>query len=125
MSRPSLSPTERRRLVGILGLLASDFAGERAAAGLLATRLLQQRGVSWADVIGGGNLRTSSAAQAGPVPGPAWREALAFCRRFTGVLSDWEVDFVASLCGRRAPPTPGQLAKLVQIADALRARGFA
>lgn len=125
MSRPSLSPTDRRRLVGILGLLASPYDGERAAAGLLATRLLQQRGVSWADVIGGGSLRVPSATQAGPVPRPAWRDALAFCRRFTGLLSDWEKDFVASLGGRRAPPTPEQVAKLVQIADALRARGFA
>ena len=52
-----LSPGERNRLVGILGRLGSDHARERAAAGLLAARLLRNRGLSWDDLIadGGGH----------------------------------------------------------------------
>lgn len=37
---PSLTPDEQTRLISIMGMLASIFAGKRAAAELLATRLL-------------------------------------------------------------------------------------
>jgi hypothetical protein len=40
-----------RRLIGILGRLGSDADGERAAAGLLATQLLQRHGLSWGELL--------------------------------------------------------------------------
>ena len=37
-----LTSAERTRLVAILGRLGSEFQGERAAAGLLASRMLRE-----------------------------------------------------------------------------------
>lgn len=46
-----MTPELRRRLIGCLGMLASSHDGERAAAGLLACRLLKSAGVTWDEVI--------------------------------------------------------------------------
>jgi hypothetical protein len=46
-----LTPAELDRLRNICARLGSDFDGERAAAGLLATRLLKDKGLSWCDVV--------------------------------------------------------------------------
>ena len=43
---PTLAPAEVRRLVGILGRLGSDHNGERAVAGLLASRMLRAAGLA-------------------------------------------------------------------------------
>lgn len=39
------------RLAAVCARLGSDFDGERAAAGLLATRILADAGISWSDLI--------------------------------------------------------------------------
>lgn len=46
-----LPPDDHRKLVGILARLGSPADGERAAAGLLATRLLGKHKLSWEDVM--------------------------------------------------------------------------
>ena len=46
----TLSPRERARLVGILSRLSSSFAGERAAAGLLAAKFLAKHNLMWSDL---------------------------------------------------------------------------
>lgn len=46
-----LHPAARDRLVKLLGLLGSEHHGERANAALMASRLLEQCGLTWADVI--------------------------------------------------------------------------
>ena len=124
---PTLAPAEVRRLVGILGRLGSDHDGERAAAGLLASRMLRAAGLGWADVIGaGGGARVGTAASpGGPGAGTAGQGDLTLCLRWLGELSAWEVGFVTDLRTRRRLMTPGQAAKLRQVADALRARGLA
>lgn len=48
----ALAPELAERLVKICGRLGSDFDGERAAAGLLASRLIADHGLTWGDVIG-------------------------------------------------------------------------
>ena len=48
---PILHPTARDRLVKLLGLLGSEHHGERANAAQMASRLLAQCGLTWADVI--------------------------------------------------------------------------
>lgn len=40
-----------RKLAKILDRLASDQAGERAAAGLIASRILREAGANWNDVL--------------------------------------------------------------------------
>lgn len=42
---------DRDRLLSILGMLASDNAGERASAALKASQLVQSAGKSWDDLI--------------------------------------------------------------------------
>lgn len=48
---PILHPTARDRLVKLCGLLGSEHAGERANAAALASRLLADCGLTWADVV--------------------------------------------------------------------------
>ena len=122
----ALSPAERTRLVGILGRLGSDHDGERAAAGLLATRLLRDRNLSWDDLIadGGGRQGVHAGASAGPGPGATWQANLGQCLRHVGTLSIWEADFCLSLSARRKVLPPAQVAKLAEIAAELTARGL-
>lgn len=129
MARP-LTAAERAKLVGILGRLGSDFDGERAAAGLLASRLLRDRGLSWDDVIhapGSRQAHRPPCPEPPPAAGPgtAWRDDLAFCQRHMAELDEWPADFVASISAWRKSLSPEQVAKLAQIARKLRAQGFA
>jgi hypothetical protein len=48
---PDLSPDTLRKLAGILGMLGSDFAGERDAAAQLASRIVRGAGVQWDELI--------------------------------------------------------------------------
>ncbi len=123
---PPLSPAERNRLVAILGRLGSDYDGERAAAGLLAARLLRDRGLCWDDLIlaGAGAQRVPGTAQGERSAWPPGQDNLVLCLRWLGELSSWEVGFVTDLRRKRRSLTPAQAAKLAQIADALRARGL-
>ena len=124
---PTLAPAEVRRLVGILGRLGSDHDGERAAAGLLASRMPRAAGLAWGDVIGpGGGVQPSTGVTpSGRGTRSTGQDDLALCLRWLGELSAWEVGFVTDLRARRTRMTPGQGAKLRQVADALRARGLA
>jgi hypothetical protein len=89
----TLTQPEITKLVRILGMLGSDHAGERASAGLLATRLLKQRGATWADVIGAPML-------ASPPPQTRnWRLVVADCLRQRDALTAWEVGFLSKLRG--------------------------
>jgi len=57
--------TLRTRIAKIAGRFGSDFEGERAAAALLASRILRDHGATWSDVL---------APSAGPrVPQPSPR----------------------------------------------------
>jgi hypothetical protein len=48
-----LTIAERKRLVGILGMLGSNSAGERDNAARLAEELRRQHGATWADLVNG------------------------------------------------------------------------
>jgi hypothetical protein len=121
-----LSPAERTRLVGILGMLGSDHDGERAAAAALASRLVREKGLSWSDLIadGGGRQGGHAGASGGPGPGATWQASLSQCLRHLPALSGWEADFCLSLSNRRKGLTPGQVTKLAQVAAELTARGL-
>ena len=47
----SFSPADRDRLSKLAGMLGSSHSGERAAAAMMATKLLEGVGVSWADLV--------------------------------------------------------------------------
>jgi hypothetical protein len=84
-----LAPADRSRLVAMLGMLGSAHAGERDAAGLAATRLLRDRGLTWADIVLPG---APSAPSAGD-----WRQQAAEAARYPGLLTAWERTFLAKI----------------------------
>lgn len=112
-----LSPAERNKLVAILARLGSDFDGERAAAGLLATRMLRAAGLGWDDLIPG---------QDAPMPAADTGAGadLALCRRHAASLSPWELAFVAGCQAQRTPLSERQRTKLAETAAVLRAKGM-
>ena len=114
---PALASDDRRRLVGILSRLASNHDGERAAAGLLATRLLSARGLRWEEVIGLAlpPPRRDTWAYAEP-PRPGWRDRVAACRSRPDLLSARELDFLESLRSWTGALRPKQAAWLERIA---------
>lgn len=124
----SLPPNDRRKLVGVLGMLGSDAVGERAAAALQATRIVKSHGLQWEDLIGG---LAQTQQQRQPPPGQSGAHArsnpgrdLELCRRHLGAVTSWEASFIAGLQNRRRL-SEKQLAKLQGIAVDLRNRGFA
>lgn len=83
MSGP-LHPTLRNKLVKVCARFASEHDGERAAAALLAHRLLAGAGLSWEAVIASGlaaapdpavAMRRAQAARPRPDAAPATRRA--------------------------------------------------
>lgn len=122
----ALTPAARVKLARVLGLLGSDFGGERDAAGLAAHRIVREAGLSWGEVLAAPSeterLERSANAQRSNTQGGS--ADLSFCRRHLGHLSTWETEFVYSLASRRKGLSPAQNAKLAQIVAALRARGL-
>lgn len=83
----TLTPGERARLAAILARLASPYAGERAAAGLLASAFIAKHGLAWAELATLLQPRPDAPAEPelpSPKPdrrrrsGKGWR---GFCRR--------------------------------------------
>ena len=46
-----MTPTDRRRLARLLGMLGSEFDGERAAAGLQAEAFRKKHGLTWEQML--------------------------------------------------------------------------
>lgn len=103
-----LEAHDRTRLANILGMLGSEHSGERAAAGLMASRLLRDRRLTWHDVVG---------APPAP-PGTSWRALVAACQCEPDKLTAWEAEFLASLTvSTWSTLTDKQSAALQKIAD--------
>jgi hypothetical protein len=114
-TRFELTGADRARLAAILGRLGSQHDGERAAAGLLASRFMRDHGLTWPDLL-------AAPAPATPPPPPAdWRRRAAWCAERAELLSGWEADFLANLGARAAPPTEKQ----ARVLDRLVARRMA
>ena len=111
-----LDPASRAKLVNILGMLGSDFAGERASAGLLACRFLKKHGLRWEDVIG------SPPRHEKPRVADQSTGDLGLCLRHLTALTEWEQGFCRSLA-MRPRLSPKQSDVLHRIAGTLRARG--
>ena len=81
MSR--LNSNERARLIKILGKLGSEFPNERAAAGLLATRLLKECYLSWDDAV--------------VAASPAWKVTARRCLRHKHLLTPGQTRYCTNL----------------------------
>jgi hypothetical protein len=111
----ALAPNDRVRLTRLLGMLGSDHDGERANAGALAHRLIQQNGLQWNDVIVTPRGQKRDKPPINPDLNTAWH--------WIDQCSPWEQDFIRSVT-RRNTLSPKQQAVVTRIAEALRARGF-
>lgn len=120
-----LAPDDRRKLVGILSRLASDHDGERAAAGLLATRMLKARGLSWEQLVGGASstgswrdeLRCRRRPESDPQP---WRSDVQRCLQRSDLMSCREREFLQSLTrwtGALTEKQAGWLGRIVEKLD--------
>lgn len=90
-----LSPSERTRLQKLVGMLASDFDGERANAARMITRFASERKVTIVELLMGD-----------PVTKPRWPkgilDGLSFSLRFCEVLNEWEERFARDVPQRYA-----------------------
>jgi hypothetical protein len=87
----SLPAKAREDLAKILGLLGSDYQGERDAAALAAGRLLKRYGLTWQEL---------PALLQPPKREPlwsTWRQTCAELTKRQGDLRPWERKFVADL----------------------------
>lgn len=118
--------TERdaKRLGSIAARLASDQAGERAAAALIASRELHARGLDWQTVIAraiapGQKPARSLPRQPAPFDMPAKVRWLRACSAY---LTPWEQRFVVSVAEQLRPLSTAQIGKLIQIAASVELR---
>ncbi len=121
-----LSSTERERLVKLLGMLGSAHDGERASAGLLASRLLRDRGLTWDQVVG------NASPVAPRLQAPSWPAATSTCPTSRlgemqlvlanlALLNEWERNFVRSVA-QRPCWSPKQTARFDEVVGKVRAR---
>ena len=88
------------KLRKLLGMLGSDYDGERAVAGRMASDLLRQHKLIWADVLGPGiEVQVGPRVRVWHEP-RGHREAAAECMAWREILTDWERDFLRSISSR-------------------------
>lgn len=119
----ALAPGQADRLAKVLGLLGSDHDGERAAAALMATKIIRAAGLTWPDIV-----TPRPSAPPPPPPPKTWREphtpqeAAAECLRWSDVLTDWEKEFCKSVMNF-GKPTNRQITVLAKVTA--KAKAFA
>jgi hypothetical protein len=100
------------KLARVLGLLGSEFPGERASAALAAHRLMKRLGLNWQELltIDPGTGRGSAQARRATPPPPDLLEAaesrLRQCQRENGDLQR-QVARLKRRLEAVAPPRPG------------------
>jgi hypothetical protein len=112
--KQALQPKLADRLSRILGMLGSDYDGERAAAGLKATQLLREAGLTWDDLV-----RPSAAPVPPPEPPMGFRMRAMQALTRGAFLTDWERKFLASIARQGRPLSPRQRSALVRIEEKL------
>jgi hypothetical protein len=88
------------KLRKLLGMLGSDYDGERAVAGRMASDLLRQHKLTWSDVVGAEiHIEARPRVRVWHEP-KEHREAACECLAWPEVLTDWEKEFLKSISGR-------------------------
>jgi hypothetical protein len=95
------------KLAKVCGLLASDFPGERANAAAMATAMLVDMGMTWADLVGRAfqekpakvkrEPRKRRERSTTPAPFTPQPEMVDFLTKYADDLTDWERKFLISL----------------------------
>jgi hypothetical protein len=117
----ALAASDRKRLARLLSMLGSGHAGERDNAARAAHRLVQQRGITWYDVVVAHPSPDTDDPDTDPI-GANWRRIAAACRRYPLLLNRWETDFLAGL-PRFPRLSTKQRSALLKIVVRLRACG--
>lgn len=121
-----LPPDALSRLEKLAGMLGSDFDGERASAAALASKLLNNHGLTWADVIRAPVAASSSSSSSSYRRRGFWmdpegpHEALRILHDYADILFDrneWLANFVADL--RAKPPARISIKQQTKIRQAL------
>lgn len=104
----SLSQSDRRKLIGLLGQMGHDNINVRAASGAAAERLIKAAGLTWENIVIGEVVASSSHSvhpadedncTIGDVYSAAeFEEILADAE--DAAETDWEVDFIESIAVR-------------------------
>lgn len=127
-----LENAARARLANICARLGSDFEGERAAAALLATKLLKKHGATWSSALTAPEPkiiyhdRDPVAAYLGVLKniGDGW-DALSVIARYPEVQKTaWVREFVADLLrrqGRQSRLSDKQRRVISELFDQVRA----
>ena len=119
----ALASADRAKLAKFLGLLGSNHAGERDAAGLAADRLVRSRGLTWAEVL----EQHGATCSPGYRPAPAQYEDpaaadLRVCGQRLDLLTTWELAFITDLARRSIQRLSSkQRAILADVAARIRA----
>jgi hypothetical protein len=121
-----IDPRTANKLVKVCGLLASDQAGERAAAALQASRILLNAGTTWQDVIGQAQACCGRNHPEKPQKTGGFASAhaplAAWALRFRANLTPWECSFLEEI-RRRSRLSAKQAAILERIVAGLRQGG--
>jgi hypothetical protein len=104
-----LDPDALERLIKLLGMLGSVYAGERAAAGLKAHELVKRHGLQWSNII----VATPAPSKIG------WREKAYACGAHLQLLNATERAFVRTMSTWRGTPSDKQLSWLNRIYENL------
>jgi len=96
-------------LLKCLGMLGSDHAGERAAAGLKADQIIRQHGMTWSDLIRVPQYRTEDQ------PPRDWRAMRDYCAAHFYSLRERDRDFIDGLADWRGRLSEKQVAWLIGI----------
>ena len=115
MSRAMLNPRAAEHLVKLCGLFGSDHAGERDNAARMADDFVRKLGLTWANVILGGENKIEH-----------WLVMARHCEADrTTSFSPRERAFIANLARGRYPPSDKQMAWLEALHARLRSRAAA
>ena len=107
-----LSPAQRRKLIGALGMLGSDNEPTRSTAAAVASKMLADLGLTWADILVPAAAEQARLNKAAADPDTRYapgqynhRDQLIAAAQLImtqiGIgLSPWEASFVASMQSR-------------------------
>lgn len=124
-----LSPDAKRKLIGCLGMLGSDHDGERAAAGLLATKIIKDAGMTWEQLL------NEPAPKPKPDPNPEpkeaskrwpreyWFDIATQCSTMRVYLNSWECSFLDNILTFKTL-SEKQMDSLSRIVEKLETKGY-
>jgi hypothetical protein len=98
----------RTRLVKVLGMLGSAFDGERATAASTASRMLQESGLRWDDVVVSAATRPSDGTH---------RELAESLLQHDLIFTEWEIGFLESISNWFGSLTTKQQAVLSRLQE--------